>query len=451
MRINRLGAVMAVALISGIGLAAPSYATNTGQVCQDSTVGKINVQGSHTEITVTASPGHLIDWWCAKAGSVNQGLGPEEHDVDPPAESIVITHSSGKDLSHYSYHEIAKTRPEQPAADREERDVVGEPDCYADTVTTAHQVRTRDYTFSESSWSWVAGDWSDWETVSTSTREATEQECPPVVVEPKTVVPELPVVKDKCGTINDHYGLPSTEGIAYTRDAWDVVATITAENTTWGTLPAGWSKVTDTIARYLFQPDQFTAEPCEEAPTPQHEERTVTGEPDCGEGTITSYVEERHTTVTYDSDTGTYTESEFTDWTRVVGSETTTYVDDVQCPLQTVVENDYSETAPDCKNGTVTWTATATWIPYSWVNGVPTPGTPSVTVKTGTRDATVKECPVVVPPADTPPAASPQPRFAGPQLPMTGSDPLPLLGLAGVLLLLGGASTVVAARARRQG
>lgn len=91
--------------------------------------------------------------------------------------------------------------------------------------------------------------------------------------DPVLIVPGDPVPKDKCGTENDHYGLPpELAGIGYTRDGLAIVATITAANTIWGALPAGWVKVDELTARYDLNPQHFTNEPCHEEPvqvTPQ--------------------------------------------------------------------------------------------------------------------------------------------------------------------------------------
>jgi hypothetical protein len=88
-------------------------------------------------------------------------------------------------------------------------------------------------------------------------------------VKPVTkVVPSNPIVKDKCGTENDHYGLPdNTDSITYTRSGLDIVATITADDTTWGTLPAGWVKTDGTHATYPFSATNWDTTPCEVPPT----------------------------------------------------------------------------------------------------------------------------------------------------------------------------------------
>lgn len=80
--------------------AAPALATNTN-VCDPMDSGKIDVDGP-SSFSVTAPDGYLIDAVCVKAGSANQGLGPEVTTVDPPQSTVTISHSSGKDISHWS-------------------------------------------------------------------------------------------------------------------------------------------------------------------------------------------------------------------------------------------------------------------------------------------------------------------------------------------------------------
>jgi LPXTG-motif cell wall-anchored protein len=64
--------------------------------------GKVDVEGAHVSLLVTAEPGFLITGYCVKAGSDNQGDGPENYVVNPPAAEVTITHSSGKEISHYT-------------------------------------------------------------------------------------------------------------------------------------------------------------------------------------------------------------------------------------------------------------------------------------------------------------------------------------------------------------
>ena len=88
-----------------------------GQVCSAGTSGKIDVSGDHKTLTITAPDGLVITGYCVKAGSVKQGLGPEYYVVDPPAASVVISHSSGKDISHYSVTLGESDDEECPAED----------------------------------------------------------------------------------------------------------------------------------------------------------------------------------------------------------------------------------------------------------------------------------------------------------------------------------------------
>ncbi|HUF02018.1 MAG TPA: hypothetical protein VMN35_06305 [Gaiellaceae bacterium] len=109
-RLMMLGAMIALfSLGTAVAFAAASDAppsppgqSGNDQVCPEGDSGKINVSGSNASITVTAPEGKLISGYCVKAGSESQGLGPEFYTVDPPAKTVTITHSSGKDISHYS-------------------------------------------------------------------------------------------------------------------------------------------------------------------------------------------------------------------------------------------------------------------------------------------------------------------------------------------------------------
>ena len=95
------GGAAAVAASGDKPPSTPGHGSND-QVCPAGDSGKIDVSGSQASITVTAPDGKLISGYCVKAGSANQGLGPEFYTVSPPAKSVTITHSSGKDISHYS-------------------------------------------------------------------------------------------------------------------------------------------------------------------------------------------------------------------------------------------------------------------------------------------------------------------------------------------------------------
>ena len=89
----------AVVLTVGV---APAISSGS-LACPAGTSGKIDVSGDDTTLTITAPDGYVITGYCVKAGSAKQGNGPESYVVDPPVTSVVISHSSGKGISHYSY------------------------------------------------------------------------------------------------------------------------------------------------------------------------------------------------------------------------------------------------------------------------------------------------------------------------------------------------------------
>jgi hypothetical protein len=121
----------ALLLAGGIALfsAAPAFAIDTPTpvptpvpspseppveegVCDDLDSGKIDVGGSVTSLEISAPEGNVITEYCVKAGSIKQGDGPEYVLVDPPTQTVVIEHSTGKDISHYSFSfELAPTTP----------------------------------------------------------------------------------------------------------------------------------------------------------------------------------------------------------------------------------------------------------------------------------------------------------------------------------------------------
>jgi LPXTG-motif cell wall-anchored protein len=73
---------------------------NDGATCPKD--GKVDVEGEHVTLEVTAEPGYLITGYCVKAGSDKQGDGPVDVVVDPPAATVTISHPSGKAISHYT-------------------------------------------------------------------------------------------------------------------------------------------------------------------------------------------------------------------------------------------------------------------------------------------------------------------------------------------------------------
>lgn len=82
--------------------------------------GKVDVEGDHKTLVVTAPDGYLITGYCVKAGSAQQGLGPEFVEVDPPATQVTISHSSGKDISHYTLETVKAEPTPEPSVPGEE-------------------------------------------------------------------------------------------------------------------------------------------------------------------------------------------------------------------------------------------------------------------------------------------------------------------------------------------
>lgn len=105
-------------------------------------------------------------------------------------------------------------------------------------------------------------------------------------VEPITVSPTAPTVKDLCGVGDDHYGLlPNVAGITYSRDGLDIVATL-ADGYAWGSLN-GYVDNGDGTATYAFDSSQFTDVPCSEDPGPKVEYGDwVDGKWGCGDTTV---------------------------------------------------------------------------------------------------------------------------------------------------------------------
>lgn len=97
-----------------------------------------------TSLTVTAPEGQLISGYCVKAGSINQGLGPEYVTVDPPAASVTISHTSGKDISHYSLTFVTVSTTDGTTDDGTDTDTDGSTDLGTDTDGTTDGGTTDD-------------------------------------------------------------------------------------------------------------------------------------------------------------------------------------------------------------------------------------------------------------------------------------------------------------------
>lgn len=102
--------IAAVVSITGTATTAPVWgATDNTAVCAGD---KVDVTGSQASITYTAPEGYLISGYCVKAGSDNQeDGGPEYTTLNPPVASVTLSHSTGKDISHYSVTLVAAITP----------------------------------------------------------------------------------------------------------------------------------------------------------------------------------------------------------------------------------------------------------------------------------------------------------------------------------------------------
>jgi hypothetical protein len=98
--VRKLLATIAIASLATIGGAAGTAGAQD-QVCPDLDTGKLSAN-NQTSVTITAPEGKVIVQVCVKAGSAEQGLGPEITNFDPGVTETTISHTSGKEISHYS-------------------------------------------------------------------------------------------------------------------------------------------------------------------------------------------------------------------------------------------------------------------------------------------------------------------------------------------------------------
>ena len=96
--------IAAVALV-GAGATAAGAKGNP-DICRydgDGWMAKVDVSGNHESVTVHAPDGYEVVGFCVKAGSSKgkSGGGQDVVYLDGGVSSIDISHSSGKDVSHY--------------------------------------------------------------------------------------------------------------------------------------------------------------------------------------------------------------------------------------------------------------------------------------------------------------------------------------------------------------
>ena len=92
-----VGLVAALAAIGAAGTVGAQDAT-----CPLLDTGHLTDLNDQTSGTITAPEGKVIVQVCVKAGSAQQGEGPEITNFNPGVTSTTISHTSGKEISHYS-------------------------------------------------------------------------------------------------------------------------------------------------------------------------------------------------------------------------------------------------------------------------------------------------------------------------------------------------------------
>jgi hypothetical protein len=113
--VRKLLATIAIATLATVGAAAGTVGAQNTQVCPDLDTGKIDPPGDPTSVTITAPEGQVIVQVCVKAGSAQQEEGPEFFNFDPGVTETTVSHSSGKEISHYSV-QFADAPPPTTAA-----------------------------------------------------------------------------------------------------------------------------------------------------------------------------------------------------------------------------------------------------------------------------------------------------------------------------------------------
>jgi len=96
-----LTALIAVLIVLILVVAVSPIASadhNTNHCAGDVT----DTTGDPLSVAVAAPDGFLIDGYCVKSGSANQGDGPVYVEIDPPVAGVTITYPGGKSVSHYS-------------------------------------------------------------------------------------------------------------------------------------------------------------------------------------------------------------------------------------------------------------------------------------------------------------------------------------------------------------
>jgi hypothetical protein len=101
----------ALCVLLSLGWSSPSGATNEG-TCPEGGAWSAHFSANDQEsFTYAAEGDFLIAEICVKAGSINQGYGPEFQSYDPPVSEVTFEHSSGKEISHFAVRLVPVTIP----------------------------------------------------------------------------------------------------------------------------------------------------------------------------------------------------------------------------------------------------------------------------------------------------------------------------------------------------
>ncbi|MEF3404279.1 hypothetical protein [Agromyces sp. CCNWLW203] len=196
------------------------------KVCDPLDTGHLKA-GNKTSLEITAPDGKLIAEVCVKAGSVNNGNGPEYTTVTPPSKTYTISHSSGKEISHYSvrYVEVPKTVP--VPAQPEKQDFCGTVNdrivAPADTVDVEWEIGEIVEGTAEAVATTTGGKkFADGTTSKVFAFTFTDEPC-------VITVEAVPSVTDTCGPDNEAVTLPAnTDKVVWTSAKAGSVVTVTA-------------------------------------------------------------------------------------------------------------------------------------------------------------------------------------------------------------------------------
>jgi hypothetical protein len=423
----------AAALIAGLGLVAmaPGAVANGpgDQVCSGLDSGKRDVAGEPGSLTISAPDGQLIDGYCVKAGSGNQeGGGPVYVDVTPPEESVTISHPSGKGISHYSASYTtppATTTSTPPATTTTTPPSTTTTTTPPSTTTTTHPPSTTTTTHPPSTTTTTSTPPATTTTTSTPPATTTTTSTPPATT---TTPPGNP--NEDCPDGTTTLAKYEWNGSAWVAEfGGDIVTSVTGDATSATFTVAPGYVVTVVVVKasidVKFDEDGNLSFDNTGLTNPGGQVPDISNVQFCGDDVPTTTTTTPGTTTTTTPGTTTTT-TPGTTTTTTPGTTTTT-------PGTTTT------TTPGTTTTTTPGTTTTT------TPGTTTTTTPGTTTTPATPGASI------VPSTTPPPSAAPSVRAQA--LARTGAELWTAAGLAGLLLLGGGAMVALGTgspRGRRQ-